>query len=515
MKISLAFCLALFLTASIPSVRAESPPELSSLPFLTGERSFSQSALWIENPAAMRFTTTRRVVVADITGPAEITMIHFALSGDGRWIGGPARDVRLQIFWDNEPSPSVDVPLPDFYCDPAGLYARVDTVLAQKARGYNAWFPMPFKRRAQVVLFYDGELPPGDRLAARMSAYSYVTYRPQKRMPRDAGYFHAQFRMGAVSIARQPYVALETTGRGKFIGVAFVKHHLNPVDMNEKFFVDGEARPSVELMGFEDAFGFSWGFPKDDSTFPLWGFRNFKPGHEAGAFTYRFFLSDSIAFRKSLKVEVGFGPHESPVFYDPKAQGVLHFSSVCYWYQTEPHAPFPAMPAAAERAPILYATDARLDVPLEIIPSTAELRARHVQMLVLCGRKAGEVVYAEPGFGLKEAGGYLYELLPDPQAWHCRAESNAFTVTLRVPTRVAGTLRLYITDPDEFRGGRREEITVEGRSLGVFEHFSFGRWIDTAVTSADTADGEVVIAVHNRKAGANAVLSTLEWRRLD
>src|SRR5215472_15815652 len=36
------------------------------------------NALWGENPADVRFTTTKCVVVANLKGPAEITMMHFA-----------------------------------------------------------------------------------------------------------------------------------------------------------------------------------------------------------------------------------------------------------------------------------------------------------------------------------------------------------------------------------------------------------------------------------------------------
>ena len=36
------------------------------------------NALWGENPLAVQFRSTTNVVVADLKGPAEITMIHFA-----------------------------------------------------------------------------------------------------------------------------------------------------------------------------------------------------------------------------------------------------------------------------------------------------------------------------------------------------------------------------------------------------------------------------------------------------
>ena len=50
---------------------------------------------------------------------------------------------------------------------------------------------------------------------------------------------------------------------------------------------------------------------------------------------------------------IGFGKHEQP-FYFPeysKPETRVQFSSTVYWYQTEPHAPLPPLPPAAERGP--------------------------------------------------------------------------------------------------------------------------------------------------------------------
>ena len=58
---------------------------------------------------------------------------------------------------------------------------------------------------------------------------------------------------------------------------------------------------------------------------------------------YRWHVPDPVPFRKSLRflIEQGQGvpPFKSHNFY----------YSVAYWYQTEPHAPFPKLPDPAER----------------------------------------------------------------------------------------------------------------------------------------------------------------------
>jgi len=316
---------------------------------LTPGRTRAVNALWIENPVTAQFRTSKRVVVADLKGPAMITMMHFAMPATLKL----NRDLLLKIFWDGASQPSVDVPLVDFFCDPAGLRESVNTALVNKRRGFNAYFPMPFRTSARIELVYDGPVEPGQTLWKMMPCYSYVLYRTLEIVPEDMGYFHASWRQEGLLLGKQDYLALDAKGRGKFVGWNVTMRRPGrsdyPVDQNEKFYIDGERTPSVELQGIEDSFGFSWGFPPTESEFPLTGFyKYFK-----GAMGYRFFTQDAISFNKSLRVTIGFGEHEEPRFRKEFSQpgNKLQLSSTVYWYQTEPHAPLPALPAAAERAP--------------------------------------------------------------------------------------------------------------------------------------------------------------------
>ena len=234
--------------------------DLADLPTLLPGRAFTKNALWNENDKSLQFTTSKRVVIADIKGPATITMIHFALPMAMKL----NRDLLLKIYWDGETSPSVDCPFVDFFCDAAGTRDEVNTALVNKRRGWNAYFLMPFRKSARVELVYDGPLPPGQKLWYEMPAYSYVMYRTADKIPESTGYFHASWRTKTVLLGKEEYVALEAKGKGKFIGwnvtVRSPGNEDFPVDENEKFFVDGEKEPSVEFQGLEDSFGFSWGF---------------------------------------------------------------------------------------------------------------------------------------------------------------------------------------------------------------------------------------------------------------
>jgi hypothetical protein len=58
---------------------------------------------------------------------------------------------------------------------------------------------------------------------------------------------------------------------------------------------------------------------------------------------YRFHVEDPVTFDKSLRVTIEHGQANDRSD---------DYSSVAYWYQSEPHKRFPALPAMADRLPI-------------------------------------------------------------------------------------------------------------------------------------------------------------------
>lgn len=470
------------------------------------------NALWGENPADVRFTTTRCVTVANIKGPAEITMMHFAYPQ--HHVSGAVsinRDLRLCIYWDGETKPSVDCPMVDFFCDPNGERDVVNTALVNVKRGFNCYFPMAFRKSAKVELVYDGPVEPGNRLARMMPCYSYVCYRTLKRMPSDEGYFCASWRQEECLLGKKDYVALETTGKGKLVGwnVAIRSLHSNNrpvVDENEKFYIDGETNASVEFQGLEDSFGFSWGFPAEENMFPLTGWF---PFHTNGAAAYRFFLQDSISFKKSLKVAIGFGATENGWRRNySKPFSLLQLSTTVYWYQADPRVDLPPMPPPAEREP---APETFFNPGGTGFPSMDDFKANGGKLFLCCGYPGGEIVYSDPDYSVSWAGNSEKWSGWDSDTYYCRQDSRQLDFRVDLPKGAAGTLRLYIIDPDNYDGGRKESIVVGGKTIGTYDHFQDGRWVEAPVDSAETADGKLSVRIVNAQDAANAVVSKIEW----
>ena len=111
------------------------------------------------------------------------------------------------------------------------------------------------------------------------------------------------------------------------------------------FYVDGAPMNAIAGTGTEDYFLGAWDFGGTPDSYQLYG----APAvgkEEAGSRSsvYRFNLDSPIPFSKSMKatIEHGHANHRSDNYY-----------SVAYWYQTEPHMPFPPLPSVDQRIPML------------------------------------------------------------------------------------------------------------------------------------------------------------------
>ncbi len=472
-------------------------PDADALYQLSDSKTKQVNALWGENPKERQFGDGKtKVVIADIKGPGVITMIHFALPA----VMKLNRDTILRIYWDGEKTASVQSPLVDFFADPNGALERVESALVNKKRGWNCYFPMPFARSAKVELQMDNARYPNGSWGAN-PCYSYVIYRTVDSLPKDSGYFHAEWRQQKLLLGKEPYKVFEADGQGQFIGWNCTVRGVGsptagyPVDENVDFFVDGEKEPSISWQGLEDSFGFSWGFPREANGFQYTGYQPYYNGAAA----YRFTLNDRISFKKTMRMKLEFGEQEK-MFLDlfSKPENPLEFSSVAYWYQREPHTALTAIPSGAQRRPSMLASLYKPQGPGEMV-------------VIDCGT-AREDLYLADGWDYSFKKGYSFQ---GPQ-WttevnYCWADNDEVQFDITCPKGAAGTLKLFIIDGDNFGGGRKESVRVAGRLIGQYDNFQTGKWIDVPISASDTAKGSVPVAVKNLNPGSNAVVSQIRF----
>jgi D-arabinan exo alpha-(1,3)/(1,5)-arabinofuranosidase (non-reducing end) len=305
------------------------------------------------------------LTVLDAPGPGVLTHLWFTIASPEDL---HLKKLVVRIFWDDEATPSVESPIGDFFGFGLGeyfLYQSIPlSVGADKA--LNSFFVMPFQKHARITVTNDGTQKVD-------SFYFNIDYRAcAKPLPANTLYFHAQYRQAAPAkgwtndwkdngdpkVNDHPnldgegnYVWMEARGRGQFGGVT-MSILQNQDDWwgegDDMFFVDGKSHPSINGTGSEDYFLGAWGFGTRAFAYGLYG-APVKGDEKAGSRTsvYRFHLDSPIAFTKSLKatIEHGRANHRSD-----------NFCSVAYWYQTEPHAPFPQLPPVADRLPRVRAT---------------------------------------------------------------------------------------------------------------------------------------------------------------
>jgi hypothetical protein len=104
---------------------------------------------------------------------------------------------------------------------------------------------------------------------------------------------------------------------------------------NERVFVDGEAAPSVLGTGTEDYFSSGWYFDTGPYSAPYHG-APIKDTTSGRISAYRWHIEDPIPFTQRLDFTIEHGGTNDTPGTD--------YSSVAYWYQTHPHAPFPPLP---------------------------------------------------------------------------------------------------------------------------------------------------------------------------
>jgi hypothetical protein len=300
-------------------------------------------------------------VLAEVKGAGCINKTYVTvLSLDRLW----HRKVILRMYWDGEKKPSVEVPFGDFY-GVSNCVERYFTslclavnpgALVTGTTGYNSYFPMPFAdgMRIEVTNECDFPIP---------SFWYHIDYEEWDEVDENLGRFHAQWhRENLTKPVPQPpgrwkgeniggeenYVILEAEGKGSYVGC-----HLSVNNVaggwwgegDDMIFIDGEKwPPSLHGTGTEEIFG-GGACPNREYAGPYTGFHlisNLDWSGKNGM--YRFFITDPILFQKSLKVTIEHG-HNNDLAND--------YASVAYWYQVEPHKPFPKLPSVEERIPIM------------------------------------------------------------------------------------------------------------------------------------------------------------------
>jgi hypothetical protein len=241
-------------------------------------------------PRVISRQVTIRTGDAGVTIPGPAILRRLTFQGQG------LDEQELLIFWDDEPAPAVQAPLRYFF---GGFQ---NAAVESEPDRLSTSFPMPFRKQARIVL---------RGTPARQVAISYAIEAPAK-LPEDILFFHAKYREEKPTVGHAPYLALQTTGTGHFVGVNLFDTGHDHGGGDLALIDAGSPSPRV-LHGIcgEDYFGFAW-FGTGRMT-PLSG----APVQER---RYRLHLENPYPFHESLRFSFGTFAGQHP-------------KSVAFWYQ--------------------------------------------------------------------------------------------------------------------------------------------------------------------------------------
>lgn len=328
---------------------------------------------WFVNPKETK-------VLAEIEGPGIISHIWFTIySKDKHYL----RKNILQIYWDDEPTPSVECPIGDFFgLGHSTSYTYESAAFSTSCNredgvgdgvAMNCWLPMPFAKKARIEFKNEQEEPVE-------SLYFYIDYQKHQSLPENAYYFHASWRRenpcsgwsgigsfwGSASWAERMatpqgknltgednYLVLKAKGEGHFIGVNFSIDHQSKGwwgEGDDMFFIDRDENfawpPDLHGTGSEDYLCHAWGMQKVSHMYSGQPYCEKKEGNEnhvdGKVCVYRLHLKDPIPFKKDIlfSIEHGSANNRSD-----------DYASTAYWYQKEPHEKFEPMLPVELRLP--------------------------------------------------------------------------------------------------------------------------------------------------------------------
>ncbi|MDB5017960.1 MAG: hypothetical protein JWQ84_2792 [Mucilaginibacter sp.] len=289
--------------------------------------------------------------VAEIDGSGAIQ--HIWMTPTGNW-----RYSIIRFYWDDETTPSVEAPVGDFFCMGWGKYSALQSlaVVVNPGSAFNCYWPMPFRKKCRITM---ENIDDKD-----MTLYYQVDY-TLTEVPKDAGYFHAQFRRVNPLPLKKDYVLVDSIkGKGQYVGtyLAYGSNKNGWWGEGEiKFFMDGDTEfPTINGTGTEDYFCGSYDFDSNHknpgggetsqytefcspySGLPqvIRGDGHYSIAQRFGL--YRWHIADPIRFEKDLKVTIQDLGWHSDGRYMPLQDDI---ASVVFWYQSEPHGAFPVFPS--------------------------------------------------------------------------------------------------------------------------------------------------------------------------
>ena len=297
---------------------------------------------WKVNPF-IEIVGGETITIAEIDGPGAIQ--HIWMTPTGNW-----RFSILRFYWDNETTPSIEVPVGDFFGMAFNEYAPLNSlaVTVNPGSAFNCYWKMPFRKKARITMQNISK--------DAMRLYYQIDY-ALADVGNDEAYLHAQFRSSNPTKGSIHTLIDGIKGKGQYVGTYVAWSVNNNAWWGEgeiKFYMDGDSKfPTINGTGTEDYFCGSYNFENkktkqyQEFSTPYAGLHQvIRPDglylSQQSFGMYRWHILDPIRFNNDLRITIqDLGWRHDGRYLAQKSD----ISSVVFWYQREPHALFPKMPS--------------------------------------------------------------------------------------------------------------------------------------------------------------------------
>ena len=284
--------------------------------------------------------------IAEINGSGAIQ--HIWMTPTGNW-----QFSILRFYWDDEKTPSVESPLGAFFGMAWNVYSPLNSlaVTVNPGSAFNCYWKMPFRKKCRITVQNIDDKP--------MRLYYQVDYTLTK-VADDEAYFHAQYRRSNPAENSVHTILDGVKGKGQYVGTYMAVSVKNNGWWGEgeiKFYLDGDTKfPTINGTGTEDYFCGSYNFENQQTH----KYQEFSTAYSGlpqviipdGLYQsqerfgmYRWHIMDPIRFDSDIKVTIqDLGWRDNGRYLQQHSDII----TVAYWYQQEPHSPFPPFPSKNE-----------------------------------------------------------------------------------------------------------------------------------------------------------------------
>ena len=291
-------------------------------------------------PQLPELTPHSKTVMLDADGPGVVTLFHVS-----KYHGGDQDKLILRVWYDGETQPSIEMPWMDFLGDVEAKTAHFSTVYFSHVKeSHNFRLPMPFRKHIRIEVEN-----PTDK---GFGGYSDIQWEKLKKLPRDTGYLHVDYRTGNPTIPEEAIEICHVRGAGAIVAhwVQLAADRPETIrsdlicEANQEIYLDGAAAPQLEYLGSEDLYGYSWGMGggiQSDHYAAITRMDRWKSG---GLFTMlRCRAADRIRFETSCRWVINYQQEFfSSLTRNPRHQATpkksfeMPFRSCVYYYGRKP-----------------------------------------------------------------------------------------------------------------------------------------------------------------------------------